>query len=51
VTPLEQDLLDALRGLADAVEAFVNNPEDWPELSTARAVLARVELDTDTPSL
>ncbi len=38
-----QDLLDALRALTYAVERFTNaQVEDWPEIATARAVIARV---------
>ena len=34
-------LLEALQGLADAVERFTNaTPQDWPELTAARAAIA-----------
>jgi hypothetical protein len=37
-----QDLLDALRALTYAVERFTNaQVEDWPEIATARAVIAQ----------
>ena len=37
------ELLEALRLLASAVEQFAPNGTEWPELTTARAAIAKAE--------